>query len=264
MPLLMLHGVGLAVGWISFLLSGTYRRRFLDNARQAGFAFGPIRSAVAESGKLAMETPRLWFGAPARIEWNGAELIDAARTSGRGILFLTPHLGCFEVTAQGYARCYGPITVLYRPARKRWLRELVDTARERKNLAAAPTTMAGVRQLLKALKAGEAVGLLPDQVPPKGLGVWAPFFGKPAYTMTLPARLAQQANALVLLVWGERLRFGRGYRIHLRALDECLARDPAQAAAQVNRHMEALIRECPAQYMWGYARYKEPREELAL
>ncbi|HTH80840.1 MAG TPA: lysophospholipid acyltransferase family protein [Ramlibacter sp.] len=264
MPLVVLHGMGVAIGWLSFLLSGTYRRRFLENARQAGFAFDRIRAAIAESGKLAMETPRLWFGARAHVEWEGAELIDAARASGRGILFLTPHLGCFEVTAQGYARRYGRITVLYRPARKRWLRELVDTARERSNLAAAPTTLAGVRQLLKALKSGEAVGLLPDQVPPQGLGVWAPFFGKAAYTMTLPARLAQQANALVLFVWGERLRFGRGYRVHVRALGEPLARDPAQAAAQVNHRMEALIRECPAQYMWGYARYKEPRKELAL
>src|SRR5207248_11229614 len=137
--------------WFSFLLSGTYRRRFLENAGQAGFAFPEIRAAVAESGKLAMETPRLWFGAPAPIEWDGADLIDAARASGRGILFLTPHLGCFEVTAQGYAQRYGRITVLYRPARKRWLRELVDRARERTNLAAAPTTLAGVKQLLKAL-----------------------------------------------------------------------------------------------------------------
>jgi KDO2-lipid IV(A) lauroyltransferase len=260
----VLHALGVAVGWCSFLLSATYRRRFLENMRQAGFPFAQVRAAVGESGKLALETPRLWFGAPAPIEWDGAELIDAARASGRGILFLTPHLGCFEVTAQGYAQRYGRITVLYRPARKPWLRELVDRARERANLAAAPTTLAGVKQLLKALKAGEAVGLLPDQVPPQGLGVWAPFFGKPAYTMTLPARLAQQANALLLLAWGERLALGRGYRIHLRAWDEPIASDPAVAAAQVNRRMEALIRECPAQYLWGYARYKQPRAELAL
>jgi KDO2-lipid IV(A) lauroyltransferase len=168
------------------------------------------------------------------------------------------------VTAQGYAQRFGRITVLYRPARKRWLRELVDTARERTNLAAAPTTLAGVKTLLKALKSGEAVGLLPDQVPPQGLGAWAPFFGKPAYTMTLPARLAQQANALLLLAWGERLSFGRGYRIHVRAWGEPVAREPQEAATQVNRRMEALIRECPAQYLWGYARYKQPREELAL
>jgi len=223
-----------------------------------------VRPAVAESGKLLMEAPRLWFGADARIEWDGAELIDAARASGRGILFLTPHLGCFEIAAQGYARRFGRITVLYRPARKTWLRELVATSRVRTNLATAPTTNSGVRQLLKALKAGEAVGMLPDQVPPQGQGVWAPFFGRAAYTMTLPARIAQQANALVLFAWGERLPLGRGYRIHLREWNDAFASQPEANAAQLNARMEALVRECPEQYMWGYARYKEPKKDLAL
>ncbi|HUR89697.1 MAG TPA: lysophospholipid acyltransferase family protein [Ramlibacter sp.] len=264
LPLPVLHACGALVGWIAFALSPTYRRRFVGNARHAGLAFSVVRPAVAESGKLVMETPRLWFGGDAPVEWRGAELIDAARATGRGILFLTPHLGCFEVTAQGYARRFGRITVLYRPARKPWLRDLVATARERTNLVAAPTTLAGVKQLLKALKAGEAVGLLPDQVPPRGQGVWAPFFGQPAYTMTLPSRLAQQANAVLLLAWGERLSFGRGYRIHVREWRGAPGSQPEAAAAQLNLRMEGLVRECPEQYLWGYARYKEPRAELAL
>ncbi|HYE71547.1 MAG TPA: lysophospholipid acyltransferase family protein [Aquabacterium sp.] len=259
-PLWLLHAAGLAVGWLAFLASPTYRRRFLANAGQAGYALGQVRGAVGQAGKLVAETPRLWFGRTPRIEWVQPGLIDGARSAGRGIVFLTPHLGCFEVTAQGYAARFGRITVLYRPARKAWLRELVATARVRENLAAAPTTLAGVKQMLKALQAGEAVGLLPDQVPPQGLGVWAPFFGQPAYTMTLSARLAQQTGATVLLAWGERLSWGRGYRIHLRACSAELPRDPALAAAQVNREMESLIRECPSQYLWGYARYKQPRE----
>jgi Kdo2-lipid IVA lauroyltransferase/acyltransferase len=264
LPLPLLHAVGAAVGWISFLSSATYRRRFLGNARQAGLGLPQVRPAVAEAGKLLAEIPRLWFGRPVALQWDGAELIDAARAAGRGIVFLTPHLGCFEATAQGYAARYGRITVLYRPARKIWLRDLVDTSRERANLATAPTTMAGVKQMLKALKAGEAIGLLPDQVPPKGLGVWAPFFGREAYTMTLSARLAQQTGATVLLAWGERLPWGRGYRIHLRQWPGEAASQPEMAAAQVNAQMERLIRECPEQYLWGYARYKQPREERAL
>ncbi|MBC7602709.1 MAG: lysophospholipid acyltransferase family protein, partial [Ramlibacter sp.] len=174
---------------------------------------------------------------------------------------LTPHLGCFEVPAQGYALRYGRITVLYRPARKTWLRDLVDTARGRTNLVAAPTTLAGVRQMLKALRAGEAVGLLPDQVPSAGLGEWAPFFGRDAYTMTLSARLAQQTGAAIVLAWAERLSWGRGYRVHLREWTDEISRDGVVAAAQVNARMEALIRECPQQYLWGYARYKAPRVE---
>lgn len=262
LPLPILHAAGAALGWLSFLASPSYRRRFLDNAAQAGYRLAQVRAAVSEAGKLIAESPRLWFGAPVAIEWDGAELVSAARAKGRGIVFLTPHLGCFEVTAQAYAARFGPITVLYRPARKPWLRDLVDTVRSRANLASVPTTLAGVRQMLKALRAGEAVGLLPDQVPPEGLGVWASLFGRPAYTMTLSTRLAAQTGATVLLAWGERLRHGRGYRVHLRPwVRGEMTLDAAAAAAQVNAAMEALIRECPQQYLWGYARYKQPRQE---
>jgi Kdo2-lipid IVA lauroyltransferase/acyltransferase len=260
LPLSLLHVIGATLGWIAFLASPTYRRRFLANARQAGYGFGQVAGAVAAAGRLIAEVPRLWFGAAPAIVWSGEHLIDRALQRGRGIVFLTPHLGCFEATAQGYAGRYGPITVLYRPARKAWLRPLVDQARARRNLVTVPTTLAGVKQMLKALQAGQAVGLLPDQVPPNGLGVWAPFFGKPAYTMTLSARLARQTGAQVLLAWGERLGWGRGYRIHLREWTGDLSASPEVAAVQVNAGMEALIRECPTQYLWGYARYKTPRE----
>jgi KDO2-lipid IV(A) lauroyltransferase len=263
LPLPVLHAVGAVLGWASFLLSGTYRRRFLENAHQAGYALAQVSAAVAAAGKLVFEAPRLWFGKTPPIEWEGAPLIEAARAKGRGIVFLTPHLGCFEATAQGYAARYGRITVLYRPARKAWLRELVDTARGRANLDTAPTTLAGVKQMLKALKAGEAVGLLPDQVPPDKMGVWAPFFGRDAYTMTLSARLARQTGAVILLAWGERLPWGRGYRIRVRAWPGEIAGDSGAAAVQVNAQMERLVRECPQQYLWGYARYKAPAAELA-
>jgi Kdo2-lipid IVA lauroyltransferase/acyltransferase len=263
LPLPVLHAFGAVVGWVSFLASGTYRRRFLGNARQAGYGLMQVARAVAEQGKLVAEVPRLWFGRPVPIRWDGAELMEAARATGRGIVYLTPHLGCFEVTAQAYASRFGRITVLYRRARKEWLRDLVDSSRGRANLATAPTTLGGVKQMLKALKAGEAVGLLPDQVPPEGQGVWAPFFDRDAYTMTLSARLAQQTGAVVLLVWGERLTWGRGFCIHVRAWEGPLDHEASAAAAQVNASMERLIRECPQQYLWGYARYKTPSVDRA-
>ena len=265
LPLWLLHAVGWALGWVAYLGSAVYRERLRDNAAQAGVAPHEWRASVGESGKLVAELPRLWFGAPVPVGWDGVQWIEAAHAQGRGIVFLTPHLGCFEITAQGYAQRFGaargPITVLYRPARKAWLRALVDGARTRPGLATAPTTLSGVKQMLKALKKGEAVGLLPDQVPPLGLGVWAPFFGRDAYTMTLSARLAQQSGAQVLLAWGERLGWGRGYVIHVRPLNAALSDDAAVAAAQVNAAMESLVRECPRQYLWGYARYKAPRED---
>jgi Kdo2-lipid IVA lauroyltransferase/acyltransferase len=261
LPLGVLHALGAAMGWLSYGLSGVYRQRFASNLKQAGLTRSQIQGAVAQSGKTIAELPRLWMGAPVPTTIDGAQLVDAALAAGKGVLFLTPHLGCFEVTAQAYAQRYAPqfpITVLYRPARKAWLQNVVAQSRNRPGLQTAPTTLSGVKTLMKALKAGQAVGLLPDQVPPEGLGIWAPFFGRDAYTMTLPARLAQQTGATVLLAWGERLPAGRGYCVHFRPMPVALSTDPHLAASQINAAMQQLIMECPAQYLWGYARYKTP------
>ncbi len=227
--------------------------------------WGQVPGAVGHAGKMVAELPKLWMGAAVPISWQGVELIDAAHAQGKGVLFLTPHLGCFEITAQAYAERYAPqgkaITVLFRPPRKAWLHTLVTHSRSRPGLRAAPTTLSGVKSLLKALKQGEAVGLLPDQVPPEGLGIWAPFFGRDAYTMTLPARLLQQTGAQVLLAWGERLPAGRGYCVHVCPLPGALSDNALTAASQINAAMEHLIAQCPEQYLWGYARYKQPRIE---
>jgi len=264
LPLWLLHGLGWGLGWLVYALSPTYRRRFLANLRQAGIPAEVGRAAVGQAGKLVAELPRLWFGRATGIQWDGEQYIEQALAAGRGILFLTPHLGCFEVTAQAYAARYGavrPMTVLFRPSRQPRLRALVASARNRPGLQAAPTTMAGVKQLIKALRQGQSVGLLPDQVPPQGQGVWAPFFGREAYTMTLSARLAQQTGADVLVAWGERLSWGRGFRVHVRPLGMTLPQDPLAAATVINQAMEQVIAGCPQQYLWGYARYKQPRED---
>ena len=264
-PLWLMHGLGWGLGWLVFAGSGVYRRRFLDNARQACMTRRQWQGAVGESGKLVAELPRLWLGRPVPVQWEGAQHVEAALASGRGLLFLTPHLGSFEVTGQSYARRFGqtrqPITVLFRPPRQRWLREVVIAARARPGLNMAPTTLAGVKQMIKALKSGESMGLLPDQVPPLGMGRWAPFFGRDAYTMTLSVRLAQQTGATVLLIWGERLAWGRGYRVRVEPLPAPLPADLTQAVGVINQAMETLIRSCPQQYLWGYARYKQPRED---
>lgn len=271
-PLPLLHALGAPLGWLVYAASPSYRRRLRANAAQAGVPWVQARAAIASAGRLMTELPPLWIpGASAavlaRTRWQGDERVEAALAAGRGIVFLTPHLGCFEITAQSFAHRYGarsPITVLYRPARKPWLRDLVEGARRREHLDAAPATLAGVRQMVRALRRGQAVGLLPDQVPPEGLGAWAPFFGKPAYTMTLAARLAQQTGAEVLLAWGERLPRGAGYVVHISALPQPLPdaaddADGSQSAALINRAMESLILQCPQQYLWGYHRYKAPR-----
>lgn len=262
-PLWASHALGHAGGWLAWLLSGVYRRRFMDNARQAGLGFGQVVAAIGHAGAMSAELPRLWFGSAVDVQWADDRAALQAYASGQGVLFLTPHLGCFEITAQALASrfgpAHGPLTVLYRPARRPALAQVMESARNRPGLEAVPTTLAGVRQMIKALRSGRAVGLLPDQVPPEGMGQWAPFFGKPAYTMTLAARLALQTGAQVVLIWGERLPWGRGFRLHTDTLGHALSSDLDVAVVQINQAMERLVLKSPGQYLWGYARYKGPR-----
>ena len=266
-PLGALHAIGQVIGWLAWLLSPTYRRRFLANVKTAGLSGWQVLGAVGQAGCMSTELPRLWMGRQPKVEWSeGAfQTIEAAYAEGQGVLFLTPHLGCFEVSAQAVSNAFsaaqGPLTVLFRPSRQKGLAQVMEASRARPGLETAPTTLAGVRQMIKALRAGRSVGLLPDQVPPEGMGQWVPFFGKPAYTMTLAARLALQTGAKVVLVWGERLSWGRGYRIHASVLQDELASDVDAVVLQINQAMERLILTRPEQYLWGYARYKQPRQE---
>ena len=266
-----LHALGALLGWLAWALSPSYRRRLRAHADLAGVAPAARRAAVADAGKLSTELPRLWLRPASAsiadpVRWEGAGWLGEVLERSRGVIVLTPHLGSFEVVGQAYAERFGdrwPMTALYRPARKAWLRRLQESARARPGMALAPANVAGVRQLLRVLKRGETVGMLPDQVPPAGMGVWAPFFGRPAYTMTLAVRLARQTGAALVVLWGERLPHGAGYVVRAQPLAELPAADAdeAQAAAALNRSMEAVIRQRPEQYLWGYHRYKVPRAE---
>lgn len=258
-PLPVLHNLGALLGWLAWLCSPTYRRHLRANIALAGL--GHVAApAVAEAGKGILELPKIWLRphdeVVARVaKVSGWELVEAAWAAGRGILFLTPHLGCFEITAQYYAS-FRPMTVLYRRPKQAWLAALIEAGRGA-NLALAPADLSGVRRLIKALKSGAAVGMLPDQAPGAGEGIWAPFFGKPAYTMTLAARLAEN-GATVLFAYAERLHYGAGYHLRLFPLSQPLSGDLAARVAQINAELEALIRHCPEQYLWGYNRYKAP------
>lgn len=261
LPLSLLHAIGKALGWLVYGLSSSYRKQLNDNIILAGYGEHRTR-AIGEIGKSVLELPFIWYASPRRVlrkvkvdHWS---LPEQALKDNTGVIFLTPHLGCFEVAAQVLAQ-QTPVTVLYRPPRKDYLKPLMEDGRARHNLFLAPTDLSGVRKLLKALRNGQAIGLLPDQVPHHGEGVWADFFGKPAYTMTLPAKLHTLSHAKIILGYGERLSFGRGYMIHFREFNEALTDDPKQQAEAINLAMEKLIAEHPEQYLWSYNRYKTPK-----
>ncbi|MEI7783051.1 MAG: lysophospholipid acyltransferase family protein [Betaproteobacteria bacterium] len=272
-PLPVLHALGGVLGWLVWCCSPSYRRNFRLQMSQAGLAFSQVRPAIAEAGRMACELPRLWMrphheSCLSQVQVQGREAVDALRAQGRGLIFFSVHGGSFELAPQALAELYGPVTALYRPSRQSWLARLMKDSRHRPGLAMAPASMAGIRQMLKALRGGGSVAMLTDQVPPEGLGLWAPFFGRPAYTMTLAARLALQSRAALVPYLAERLGGGRGYRLHLlpplAEFDAQPLPDLQQSVQLINQANEALILSLPGQYLWAYARYKQPRREAGL
>jgi Kdo2-lipid IVA lauroyltransferase/acyltransferase len=254
--------VGTVLGWAVYGISPTYRRHLRENLAQAGYTDARTRrETIAALGQMVAELPALWFRPQQEVAAlvkgveGEADDVFSAMAQRRPLLFLAPHMGSFEVTAQ-YASLQVPITVLYRPPKMAWLEPLMREGRGRSSVRLAPADLSGVRELMAALKRGEAAGFLPDQVPGKGEGEWAEFFGKPAYTMTLAAKLVERRDIKSFLAYARRLPRGAGFTIVLRRLPEKL--EGETATRRLNRAIEALVRECPGQYLWAYNRYKTP------
>ena len=266
LPLRVLHAIGGALGLLAARLPGRYGRRLAENFRRAypDVSDAMLAEAARHTGRMIMEMPYFWSRKSITVRMDNFDEhlwpeLDRLSAAGHGLIILTPHLGCFEVLPQSYARLRR-VTAMFKPPHQPWLREFIERSRTRPNIAMAPAEPRGVRMVVKALKRGQAAGILPDQVPSGGEGTWAPFFGKPAYSMTLVHRLHQLTKAPVVMVFAERLPKGAGYRGHLRILCDggMLPEDPAAASAVINATIEELISIDPTQYLWGYNRYKHP------
>ncbi|KXS32406.1 MAG: Lipid A biosynthesis acyltransferase [Candidatus Gallionella acididurans] len=265
LPLRWLHGLGTLLGRITFASSKQYAARTEENLRQSKLAKDELdyasllKRTVAEAGKSIVELPWVWCRPVEKVcatvqSCHGWEHVEAARTSGKGMIFLTPHWGCFEITGL-YIGQRLPITNLYSPPKQGWLEPVMRRGRERGLARLATADISGVRLLYKALKRGETIGLLPDQVPSQGEGVWVDFFARPAYTMTLSGRLAESSGATVLLAYAERLPKGAGYTLNFEPLPLDFSKS---VPLQINAALERVIAIAPAQYLWSYNRYKVP------
>jgi KDO2-lipid IV(A) lauroyltransferase len=266
LPLGWYHVLGGWLGWLVYWASPRYSSRLRANLRASGVYAGEadfqriLRSAIVEAGRQGIEILPLWFRPQEQVTRlvrscaGEQEVIDAYR-EGRGVILLTPHLGCFEISAI-YAAERFPITVLYRPPHIRWVNKLILAGRGRGQEKLAPANLKGVRLLFKALKNGESIGVLPDQVPSAGEGAWVDFFGRPAYTMTLIGRLCESLNPAVFLAVATRLPRGSGYEIEVSRVAGSLAGEAG--VRRMNAAVEAAVRKHPDQYLWSYNRYKHP------
>jgi len=257
-----LHRIGKLIGYIMYALMPESKKNIKENIRQSGLLASNqdinsfIKSNLLESGKSYLESLAIWQKKDnTTLKWvkqcKNWHLAEEALSKKKGIIFLTPHMGCFEITSKFYG-AQRPITVLFRRPKMRWLHALTESGRTNQNINLAPANMLGVRLLIQALKRGEAIGILPDQIPGKGEGEWAPFFGKPAYTMSLASKLVEKTGAAVIMAFGERLPNGEGFNIHLTQLENGSIATPTL----LNKAIEHQIKQNPSQYLWAYPRYK--------
>ena len=241
------------------------RNRLRENLKQSGYADQvSLPQAAIGIGRMAIETAGLWR-TPDSIALERIKIVEGwdcvltAKDQGRGVLLLTPHMGTFEI-ASIYIGAQMPLTVMFRAPRVAWAEQMMRAGRDRLQIRSQPAEMSGVRAMLKALRRGEAIGLLPDQVPDPGRGgegVWSLFFGRLAYTVTLVQKFAKTTRALVVMVACTRLANAQGYRLTFSPLDP-FSNDPETAARELNAAVETAIALAPDQYLWSYNRYKVP------
>lgn len=265
-PLSWVHALGALAGRMVFRLSPSFATRLTENLAQSGLARGHLqrvaRAAAAEAGKAGLEAIAVWQSPLERIEaWTQADEhwaeVEQAYAQGKGLIVAVPHLGSWEIVGQ-YCGHRFPMTAMYRRPKLAWLDPLMRAGRERDGSKLVGADMRGVRALLRALKRGEAIGVLPDQAPGRGEGVWAEFFGRPAYTMTLAIKLSQATGAAIAMGYAERLPKGRGFVVRLRLLKAPLLGSLEAAARTMNAELEETIARQPEQYLWSYNRYKVP------
>lgn len=265
LPLSWVHRIGVLLGWATYMSSGSYAGRLRENLQNFNTDQSPaefqkiLRASVGEAGKSIAELPWVWRRPVGQVlasvrNCYGREHFDAARQGGKGLIVLTPHIGCFEIIGL-YVAAEMAMTCMYSTPKRAWMDDVIRSGRQRGQMFLARADIGGVRTLLKALKRGEAIGLLPDQVPSHGEGEWVVFFGRPAYTMTLAGRLLEASGARVLLSYVTRLPHGEGYDIHFAPLD---IQPEVPVTRQINSALEKIISTCPEQYLWSYNRYKAP------
>jgi len=267
LPLRLNHALGAFIGWLLWLFPTREKATSLINLalcypeKDEHWRKQVARQSLIETGKTLTESPVLWYSSRERIQSlvrgiSDMPTVDRAVGLGRGAILVSPHIGSWEMTGLYSATLY-PMTSLYQRPKIRELDDLLKRARETTGSSLVPTTPGGLKQLHQALANGECIGILPDQEPKGSGGVFAPFFGLQAYTMTLLTRLASENRIPVIISFAERLPKGKGYYFHIVEPDDDIHdSDPAVAATALNAAVEKIIRINPEQYMWNYKRFK--------
>ena len=264
LPLCVLQQMGTFLGSAAWLVPGSYKRRA---AKNLAFAYpdappAMLRQAMQQLMRMFLEIAYLWSPRNASrlqtlVFCDHWPLVEETLAQGRGLILISPHVGCFEMLGPLYSQRH-TATVIFKEPRMKWVTDLITRFRLSPQLTFVPATQKGVKGLVRTLMRGHTIGVLPDQVPTNGNGVYAPFFGQPAYTATLVQRMQSIRQTPIFTVGLERLDNAKGYRLHVIPMTAPLSEDPTLAATEMNAALEEMIRRMPTQYLWGYNRYKTP------
>lgn len=267
LPLPALRALGAALGWLVWLLPLPQRRIARINLAacfaglQGGELHRRVRESLVEDGRGLLETARWWTRPAAQNlalvrEVHGFDAVQAALAQGRGLILAAPHLGSWELMSQ-WLGANLPMAIVYRPPRQSLLEPLITRGRAQANCSQIRADAGGVRAMVRWLAQGKVLGILPDQQPKAGEGLWVPFFGIPALTMTLLPRLSQRSGAAVFYACLLRRAEGQGYDLHFLPGPPALQDpDPERSATALNAGVEACVALAPAQYQWSYRRFK--------
>ncbi len=270
LPLPILHLLGNFLGYLAYWFAPKMRERVRENLKIAKIvqdyqnSDATVKSVLKETMKGALELPIAWLRSPEHItslfkEIEGWDHVQAAIANEQGLLFITPHLGSYDLAGRAIScRLPFPLTAMFRPPKLTWMEPIMVAGRMRDNGRTATADGQGVRTILKALRNHEATIVLPDQVPTGGDGIWAKFWGKDAYSMTLAGKLAGMKNVQTFFFVGERLPKGRGFKLIIEPMATPSNGNREHDTQIINDQVESLIRRCPTQYLFSYNRFKIP------
>ena len=231
----------------------------LDEQQREAMAKESVRrqcTAYIESAKCWAMPPQWSIEQIKKI--HNAEILEQAFTDpSRGVLMIVPHLGTWEIM-NPWIHQYGSPTIMYKPIDNPQVNQFVLNSRKSLNAELVPTDASGVKALFKTLKQGGFSIILPDHVPHPSGGVVVPFFGVPCLTSTLASKMAQKTKCHLIGLSCFRSADGDGFEVYCDALNDpnLYDSDLNLATTALNQAIEKMIHRSPADYMWGYKRFR--------
>jgi len=274
LPLRWLQALGNAFGWLIYALVGRRREVALSNLERVfGDRFDErerrrivlastrnMTKTMLELLKLpAMSREQLERFAPVR----GEEHLREAAEAGDGVIVVTPHFGNWELMAARIASLGYDLSVIAREANDPVTADLIRNSRESSGEQVLERHQ--VREMLRTLREGNVLGILPDQHAGH-TGIWLTFMGLPACTAVGPASLASRTNARIVPGFARRKEDGTLDVYFLPAITVPEGDDRQQSIRQATQRINDVlgeqIRKYPEQWMWMHNRWREPPADL--